>query len=52
MDDSGSELIRLIAENPGVKLAELIAKSKAPEARVRDLVSDLCRNDILELVPQ
>ncbi|AJY17409.1 MULTISPECIES: JmjC domain-containing protein [Burkholderia] len=49
LDDQGATLIRLIVERPGISLGTLISGFANTDAdRIRDLVTDLCRQDILE----
>lgn len=50
MDDSGAELIRFITDHPRATLAEIIEHSGTPEAQIRELITQLCRNDILGMI--
>lgn len=50
LDDEGGRLIRWIAEHPGTCLAEVIANYPDMNVdRLSGLVSELCRQDVLEL---
>jgi ribosomal protein L16 Arg81 hydroxylase len=51
MDETGSRLIRCVAESPGIPLSRLIAGLPDIDAdRIRSLVHRLCHQDVLELV--
>ncbi|WP_235989071.1 JmjC domain-containing protein [Pseudomonas lopnurensis] len=50
LDDQGERLIRRIAERPGISLAELsVHCPEADAGKLRELVTALCRQDVLEL---
>jgi len=50
LDDQGERLIRRIAERPGISLAELsMLCPEADAGKLRDLVTALCHQDVLEL---
>lgn len=51
LDDIGKRLIRCIAETPGIRLVDLLARLPDQDAsKLRTLVHQLCHQDILELV--
>jgi len=43
-------LIRFITDHPRATLAEIIEHSGTPEAQIRELITQLCRNDILGMI--
>lgn len=50
LDASGVSLMRRIADNPGIKVGDVLAGvDEADTERARHLVSELCRQDVLAL---
>ena len=50
LDESALRVVRCIDDQPGVRLDQLIAVlSDMPTSKLRTLIHDLCRQDILEL---
>ncbi len=51
LDEQGVQLIRCITDHPGISLADLSVRLPGlPADRLHQLVTELCRQDILELI--
>lgn len=49
LDQQGVRLIRHIADSPGIRMADILAQSSSADAgKLRRLVTELCRQDVLQ----